>query len=440
MLKISARNFLAFLPFLAALLICLLFQEQVEMKLAIKWFFLIGSFLSGIIAVSMSSLTERKQSKLKIKDDVEFQLKQSRDNLNFALKSGGMGTWTIDLKTRGVSCSQEMLDLWGVKAENFNGQRPSLQSKVHPDDLERMNTLIDIAIHNDSIYEMEYRIFPTPGNLRWVMSRGRCTFDAHSNEPVYFSGVVYDITESKMKEEALAAAVRTRDQFFMIASHELKTPLTCLELQIQISKWELKHKYPEAFTASKLESGLNKQREHLLRITRIVDNILDESKISEGRLLLRNEPFCLNEMVTDVLDRFKVNAEAHGIEVRFNSVESIQGMWDRFRLEQVLNNLLINAIRYGNNKPIHVEVTKEGSNAMMIVRDEGMGIKAEDQSRVFERFERAISENEVSGIGLGLYISKNIVRAHGGEIRLKSEFGKGSEFAVIIPVTSQPQL
>lgn len=366
--------------------------------------------------------------------DVEHQLKQSRESLDFALKSGRMGTWDINLETRTIQCSKEMLEIWGVSAEEFNGQRSVLQSKVHPDDLQRMNDAINAAIHSDHVYELEYRILPSPGIQKWVMSRGRCTFAPHSPIAIRFAGVVFDITDKKAKEEALDAAIKSRDQFYMIAGHELKTPLTCLQLQMQVIEFELKQKFPGAYASEKIGSGLKKQQEHLLRISRIIDNVLDESKISEGRLKIQTELFNLCEMASEVIDRFKVIAESSGVEVQFHCTQKVLGTWDSFRIEQVLLNLLINAIRYGKNKPIYVEVTKDEENAMLIVRDQGIGISSEDQPRVFERFERVISENKISGIGLGLFISHNIVQAHRGKILLKSKIDEGSEFTVILPL------
>lgn len=364
------------------------------------------------------------------------QLKQSLDSLDFALKSGRMGTWDVNLETNTITCSPKMLKLWGIKPEEFNGDRDLLQSKVHPADVDNMQTLLSQAIKNGSVYELEYRIHPSPGVERWVMSRGRCTYDLDSNIPTRLTGVVFDITDSKMKEEALATALKSRDQFFKIASHELKTPLTCLQLHLKVRQWELNHKYPDAFSAQNIESELQKLQEQVLRLTRIVDNILDESKISEGRMNLQREDFDLNFMVSEVLDRFKGTAQSSAVDIHYSHSVALIGNWDRYRLEQVLLNLLINGIRYGNRKAIYVEVTKADNHAILIVRDQGIGIKSEDHDRVFERFERAISENEVSGMGLGLYISRNIVRAHGGDIRLKSKLGEGSEFTVILPLKS----
>lgn len=367
------------------------------------------------------------------KHDPIIQLKHSQESLEFALQSGRMGTWDIDLASNTVTCSKEMLELWCVPLEGEQLQRSILQNKVHPDDLNVMNFSINHAIKTGSVYELEYRIIPEPGKVKWVLSRGRCTFEAGGHSPVRFSGVVYDITDRKLKQEALERATKARDQFFMIASHELRTPLTCLELQLQVMEWDLKNKYPEEFSPEKIELGLKKQREHLSRITRIIDNILDESRISHGKLPMHIEKFDLGEMAMGILNEFMVAAENAGVTVTVDTEKNLIGTWDRFRLEQVLLNLLTNALRYGNKKPISVKVSGSDHTVMLAVRDQGIGIKPEDQQRVFERFERAISENEVSGMGLGLFISNNIIKAHGGEIRLKSSLGEGSEFIIILP-------
>ena len=369
--------------------------------------------------------------------EIHSELTQSQESLQFALASGRMGTWDFDLVNQSIVCSKEMLQLWGIKPEEFKGERPQLQSRVHPDDVNPMREAINKAVASKSVYEFEYRLFPTPDDMRWVLSRGRCTFKPGHSEPVRFAGVVYDITDRKNKEEALANAVRTRDQFLMIASHELKTPLTSLQLQLQVTQWKLKHKYPEAFSQELIEAELKKQKEQLFRLTRIVDNMLDVSRITEGRLHLQYEEFCLAGMVSNILDFFKQAAESNGVQINFAPKVEVKGVWDKFRLEQILLNLLSNAVRYGNKKPVHVEVEMLNDQVYLIVRDQGMGIREDLQNQVFKRFEGTISENETSGVGLGLYISSSIARAHGGKIELKSELGQGSEFKVILPLICQ---
>ena len=359
-----------------------------------------------------------------------IQIMHTQESVEFALESVRMGTWDVDLATDKIMCSLEMLKIWGIHPEDFRGERSLLQNKVHKEDRIKMVKEIDESIENDSIYDVEYRIHPKPGETRWIKSRGRCTFYPGSKTPSRFSGIVYDITEKKLKQEALDRAIKARDNFFMIASHELRTPLTCLELQLQVMEYDLK----ENFTTDKFENGLKKQREHLSRITRIIDNILDESRISRGEIPMAFEEFDLSEMVCRIVNEFKIAAEASGTSVSVETEQSIIGSWDQFRLEQVLLNLLSNALRYGEKKPIHIQLRKSENRAQLSVKDSGRGIKTEDHNRIFERFERATADSDTNGLGLGLYISKNVIKAHGGEIKLSSEPEKGSTFTIFLPL------
>jgi signal transduction histidine kinase len=358
-----------------------------------------------------------------------IQIMHTQESVEFALESVRMGTWDVDLSTDKIMCSLEMLKMWGIHPEDFHGERFLLQGKVHSEDLIKMIQEIEEAIEKDSIYDLEYRIHPTPGETKWIKSRGRCTFYPGSKVPSRFSGIVYDITDKKLKQEALDRAVRARDNFFMIAGHELRTPLTCLELQLQVMEYDLK----DNLSADKIEHGLKKQREHLSRITRIIENILDESRINRGEIPMVLEEFDLSEMVQRIVSEFKIAAEASGVSVTVETEPSVIGKWDRFRIEQVLLNLLSNALRYGEKKPIHIQLMKSENKAQLSVKDSGCGIKAEDQNRIFERFERA-ADSDTNGLGLGLYISSNVVKAHGGEIKLTSEPEKGSTFTIFLPL------
>lgn len=369
-------------------------------------------------------------------DEANIKYLQTKESLEFALESGRMATWDFDLETNHISCSKEMLDFWGLEPHEFKHERSILQSKVHPEDLERMNAEINKAIENRTIYELEYRIIPRPGQIRWVLSRGRCTYAPNSSHPTRLAGIVYDITEKKNKEMELANALEARSDFFSIAGHELKTPLTCLHLQLKVMECQLEEISQSVTSIDLIQYNLKKQQDQLLRISRIVDNIVDESKISKGLFTFNLEPCDLTEIVSSVLEQINLISQFKGIELNFSILPGIMGKWDRYRLEQVLINLLMNAIHYGNNRPVYLDIIKEADQVLLLVRDEGKGISPEDQARIFKRFERVNPEKSINGMGLGLYIANYIVQAHGGEIRLKSELGKGSEFTVAIPYDS----
>jgi len=235
------------------------------------------------------------------------------------------------------------------------------------------------------------------------------------------------------KEKNLEEALVTRDQFLSIASHELKTPLTSLKLQAQLNLRSLNLNRP--YPPEKQIAMARETSDLVGRLTRLIDDMLDVSRIKTGKLKLDKASYDLADIVREAVLRMSVLFEAAGQELpKIRVTEKILGDWDRFRLEQVVGNLLTNAIRYGLGKPIEIDIKKQDNIAILSVKDFGYGIEEQDISRIFGRFERAIKSSEVSGLGLGLFISKEIVESHGGEIWAESEYGNGSVFFVKLPL------
>lgn len=233
-------------------------------------------------------------------------------------------------------------------------------------------------------------------------------------------------------------AIRARDEFLSIASHELKTPLTPLKIQTQslmrtLTTTSLADVKPERIT--KMLQSSDRQ---LARLAKLIDDLLDISRINIGRLNLNFEEFDVCELIVDVVDRFKDQLAATKCEVRFEIVAPITVVWDRFRVEQVIVNLLTNAMKYGPGKPIEITLAERGGVVKLAVKDNGIGIAKEDQQRIFGRFERAVSGNNFGGLGLGLYIVTQILAAHNGQITVESELGAGSTFTVELPIRVSP--
>lgn len=230
------------------------------------------------------------------------------------------------------------------------------------------------------------------------------------------------------------ADIRARDEFLSVASHELKTPLTSLKLQAQIRIRTLDRRIADAFTPEKLRRMFEDDARQIERLAGLIDNMLDISKINTGKLLLSRESCDLREIAHEVIIRHSTQIETAGCKVTFQADDSVLGYWDRFRIEQVLTNLLTNALKYGARNPIQVRIKSSGDrSATITVQDQGMGIAVEDQGRIFNRFERAVSANEISGLGLGLYIVREIVEMHAGKVGVESELGKGATFVVTLP-------
>lgn len=228
-------------------------------------------------------------------------------------------------------------------------------------------------------------------------------------------------------------AIRIREEFMSIASHELKTPLTSLAIVIRLLRRHVEAGTLNAIPHARLKRTLELADGQLEKLDNLVNDLLDTGRISAGRLELRREEVDLVDIAREVVERYADEADAAGSRVELHTTAPVRGDWDRTRLDQVVTNLLSNAIKYGGGKPIEISVTAQGSVARLMVKDSGIGIPADDLPLIFERFERAVSSRHFSGLGLGLYISRQIVEAHGGTIEVASEEGRGSTFTVDIP-------
>jgi PAS domain S-box-containing protein len=230
-------------------------------------------------------------------------------------------------------------------------------------------------------------------------------------------------------------AIRLRDEFLSIASHELRTPITPLKLQLQTIKSLASKKMFESYPVEKLDQMFSIADRQMERFQKLIEELLDVSRISAGRLKLEKQEVDMAEIVREIVGQFAdeiKNAQCH-IEVE---TVPAMGNWDKLRIEQVLINLLANAMKYGAKNPIKVSVETEGKVARLKVEDHGPGIPKDDQTRIFNRFERAASTRYFPGLGLGLYITKQIVEAHGGTIEVKSQPGQGTTFTVELPLKS----
>jgi signal transduction histidine kinase len=226
-------------------------------------------------------------------------------------------------------------------------------------------------------------------------------------------------------------ALKMRDEFLAIASHELKTPLTPLQLQLDDFQRVLRRRGLDDDAVSQRLTTMVRQT---TRLSKLVEDLLDLSRIAAGRLTLQPEEFDFAEMVRDVIKRLAPEAERLGCTLEVHAGSPIRGRWDQLRLEQVVSNLLANAVKYGAAHPIEIEVEPVDGSVRLTMRDHGIGLSPQDAERVFERFERAVSVRHYGGLGLGLYITRQIVEAHGGQISVDSRLGQGATFTVILPV------
>ncbi len=240
--------------------------------------------------------------------------------------------------------------------------------------------------------------------------------------------VGYAVDNARLYELA-REAIRARDEFISVAAHELRTPLTTLQLQIQLLDRDLR----DPRGGGRSDRHLHVTRRQVQRLGTLVNELLDLSRVTAGKLELKREAVSLSELVREVIEAYSEDAARADCALSADLEPDLLGRWDAGRLEQVVTNLLSNAIKYGRGRPVHVTLRSDREDAYLSVEDHGPGIAPEDQQRIFGRFERASPTRHFGGLGLGLYIVRRIVGGHGGEIRVSSALGRGTTFTVRLP-------
>ena len=241
------------------------------------------------------------------------------------------------------------------------------------------------------------------------------------------------LAQLQVTQGELEHAIRMRDDFMSIVSHEVRTPLNGLILETQLRKMHLARDNAAAFTLDKMQAMVDRDERQIQSLIRLIEDMLDVSRIRTGKLSIRPVEFDLSRAVGHLLESFAPQISAAHSSVNFTAEQPVIGRWDEFRIEQVVSNLLTNALRYGANKPIEVSVYTEGDCAVIDVRDQGIGISEENQQRVFQQFERVSASHVTAGLGLGLFISEQIIAAHSGTISVQSALGEGALFKVRLP-------
>ncbi|MFO3672861.1 ATP-binding protein [Pseudomonas protegens] len=235
-------------------------------------------------------------------------------------------------------------------------------------------------------------------------------------------------------QNELEQAVRMRDDFMSIVAHEVRTPLNGLILETQLRKMHLARENAAAFSLDKMHAMVDRDERQIKSLIRLIEDMLDISRIRTGKLSIRPSRFDLAQLVRGLVENFAPQVEAAQSSLSLQADQPLEGNWDEFRIEQVVSNLLTNALRYGAKSPIEVRVYAQDGEARVEVRDHGIGISEDNQKRIFQQFERVSANHVAAGLGLGLFISEQIVTAHGGAISVESRIGEGALFRVSLPL------
>jgi two-component system, chemotaxis family, CheB/CheR fusion protein len=246
------------------------------------------------------------------------------------------------------------------------------------------------------------------------------------------SKIARDIGAQKRAEEGLQRALRLRDDFISIASHELRTPLTAMKITTDLMS---RHATAgqDAWPSDRAATASQRLARQVERLATLIDALLDVSRIGSGKLLLVRAPVDLSEVVREAAEELEPRLRDVGCQLRLDLAPNLVGSWDHTRLEQVVVNLLTNVIRYAPGRPVVVRTASDARRVSLEVSDQGPGIAAADHERIFERFERANGRADGGAFGIGLYIVREVVRAHGGTIAVASVPGAGATFRVVLP-------
>lgn len=227
--------------------------------------------------------------------------------------------------------------------------------------------------------------------------------------------------------------IKARDEFLSFVSHELKTPLTSMLLQSQMALHNIRNVSLAKFSIEKLLKMLENSEAQTKQLAKMVNDLMNVSLITTGKLELDREEVDLGDLVNGVISKMEDKAHAEGYDVTTEIEDGVSGSWDRGRLEQVVTNLFSNAIKYGNRKPIDIKVFQRNGYAKVSIKDKGIGIPNELKSKLFNRFERGANAHQFEGLGVGLYLSMQIIKTHDGTIDVSSRPGLGTTFTVTLP-------
>ena len=360
------------------------------------------------------------------------------------LEALGEAFFCVDLEGRCTFANPACLRLLGYPAASaLLGQRMhELIHHTRPDGgpYPRSECPVEQVAAREGVYREEEWLWRADGTSFRVELRAYPLWDEGERRGTvvtFLDGTRrHEVEEARARElRETREVVHDRDDFLAIASHELRTPLTPLRLGIQHALRMLTAGHP---STQEIIARLTVAERQVMRLSKLVEGMLDMSRLTRGALQLERVPCDLGALVHEVMERSQEVLTHVGCTPELRVEGPLQVLGDRLRLEQVLENLLSNATKYGAGCPIHVHCRAEEGQALLSVEDEGIGISPEDQQRIFGRFERASSVRHYGGFGLGLYLLREIVDAHGGSVSVRSQPGQGACFTVKLPLLGAP--
>ena len=384
--------------------------EQVEARLATQE---LNEELSSINE-ELAALNEELLS-------ARQKTEQAESQLRLAIEGANLGSWYIDPETKVVETSSKLAEIYGWD-KKLPMRLEDAVGRIVDADRERVAKEIDAAVATGSAYDVSFSMNRfNDGNLIWIRALGKISRMGRERSSV-FAGIVMDITEQKRDEQR-------KNDFIAMVSHELKTPLTSMQAYVQMLLSKAK-KTDDEFTKNALEQA-NKQ---VRKMTTMINGFLNVSRLEAGKIHIERKPFDMADLVKEVQEEIILAISSH--KFIFDPVlpTNVKADWDK--IGHVIHNLISNAAKYSPAKStIQIACITLGNMVQVSVKDEGKGIHPDDQERLFDRYYRvADTSSQVSGFGIGLYLSAEIIYRHDGKIWVESSLGEGSTFYFSLPL------
>ncbi|HYO70573.1 MAG TPA: ATP-binding protein [Archangium sp.] len=388
----------------------------------------------GELWVLASDITQREEAQALV-EETEKRFRLLGERFQVALDSAHMAVWETNLATGQVFRSEGHDRLYGYPEPLPEWTHEKFLASLHPEDRPEVEAQVSGIFSQDvKSYTSTFRTRWPDGTWHWLTSRATVMRDVQGR-PMVVRGAMLDITQLKETELALQEAVRVREDFLSLASHELKTPLTGLLLQMQMLRRMEAEAGSTPLDSPRVRTRLEAIERLLRRSSQLVDNLLDVGRIRQGKLDFLFATGDLSELVSELVERTREEARLAGVPLTADIASSVVGRFDRLRLEQVVLNLLANGLRHGGGQPLEVRLERTSEGARLVVRDEGPGIPEADRERIFARFEQVRGVARAGGLGLGLFIVRQIVEGHRGRVHVEpGPGGRGAAFVLNLPL------
>ena len=355
-----------------------------------------------------------------------LKVTESEENYKAIVELSPHIIWYSDKSGETTYLNQTWSEFTGLPPENFT---ENWKKTLHPEDYDKAIAAWRSASKSLEKYELPIRLRRYDGEYRWFLSRGKPVLNP--------DGTLFKWVGKAIEFHEQKLAMDLKDEFISLASHELKTPLTSLSLQLQILEKNVKSKNQKILNFESLQRLTKISLTQIEQINHLIEDMLEVSKISEGKLSYQMSTTNLNEVIENATEIVAGHFIDANIPLSVEGQDNLKVPADQRRLVQVLVNLLINALKYGGGSPVSIKISsdKTSKTAKIEVADSGQGISKENQKKIFDRFVQINSHSKNSGLGLGLYLSKEVINAHSGNLSVESDLNQGARFIIELPLS-----